>query len=61
VAHALAGGTAFSVVGGGDTGAALHELAIPESGFGFVSTGGGASLEFVQGKALPGLDVLQTP
>jgi phosphoglycerate kinase len=61
VAHALSGGTTFSVVGGGDTSAALHTLGIPETGFGFVSTGGGASLEFVEGKALPGLDVLQMP
>jgi phosphoglycerate kinase len=61
VAHALSSGTAFSVVGGGDTGAALHELGIPDSDFGFVSTGGGASLEFVEGKPLPGLDVLQAP
>jgi len=61
VAHALTGGGAFAVVGGGDTGAALHELGIAESEFGFVSTGGGASLEFVEGKALPGLDVLLLP
>jgi phosphoglycerate kinase len=61
VAHALTAGTTFSVVGGGDTGAALRELGIEESDFGWVSTGGGASLEFVEGKALPGLDVLRTP
>jgi phosphoglycerate kinase len=59
VAHALSSGTTFAVVGGGDTGAALHELGCAESDFSFVSTGGGASLEFVGGKALPGLDVLQ--
>jgi phosphoglycerate kinase len=61
VAHALTGSAAFTVVGGGDTAAAVHELGIAETGFGFVSTGGGASLEFVEGKALPGLDVLQLP
>jgi phosphoglycerate kinase len=59
VAHALTSGMTFSVVGGGDTGAAIHELGVAETDFGFVSTGGGASLEFVEGKAMPGLDVLQ--
>jgi phosphoglycerate kinase len=61
VAGALAGSGAFSVIGGGDTGAAIRALGLPESEFGYVSTGGGASLEFIEGKTLPGLAVLQDP
>jgi phosphoglycerate kinase len=59
VIDALTGGGAFTVVGGGDTVAAVHRLGYAETAFGHVSTGGGASLEFVEGKTLPGLAVLQ--
>jgi phosphoglycerate kinase len=61
VASALASGEAFSLLGGGDTGAAIHALGFRDSAFGYISTGGGASLEFVQGKTLPGLAVLEQP
>ena len=59
VAQALTDGEAFTVVGGGDTGAAIRALGFAEDTFGYVSTGGGASLEFIQGKTLPGLAVLE--
>lgn len=61
IASALASGEAFSVVGGGDTGAAIRTLGFRDNAFGYVSTGGGASLEFIQGKTLPGLAVLDEP
>ena len=59
VAQAIIGSDAFTVVGGGDTGAAIRALGFSEDAFGYVSTGGGASLEFIQGKPLPGLAVLE--
>ena len=49
------------MVGGGDTGAAIRALGFAEDALGYVSTGGGASLEFIQGKTLPGLAVLDEP
>ncbi len=61
VAQAITDSDAFTLVGGGDTGAAIRALGFPEDAFGYVSTGGGASLEFIEGKTLPGLAVLDEP
>jgi phosphoglycerate kinase len=58
VAQALTAIDGLSVVGGGDSAAAVRQLGFDEGAFGHISTGGGASLEYLEGRPLPGIDVL---
>ncbi|MER6332970.1 phosphoglycerate kinase [Streptomyces sp. NPDC001034] len=59
VAQALVDSNGFTVVGGGDSAAAVRTLGFDENAFGHISTGGGASLEYLEGKTLPGLAALE--
>ena len=58
VAEAIVESDAFSIIGGGDSASAVRNLGFKDEQFGHISTGGGASLEYIEGKTLPGLEAL---